>query len=400
MRRTLFIRLTQPGPDVPATSVVRQPSGEFGRVERASLATLLGEAAADDRVVLLLPAEDAVITTVDLPVRQRARLMQALPFALEEQLADDVDTMHFALGGKTTQGGHHVAAIRADRLEAYLAPFEHCAATVEAAYLDAQLLPLEAGISTALWLEAQRGLLKTDGQALAMDTELLAIALEQLDHPEAAEVWLADGLDAPAGLPADATRHQVRDGIEQLAQWAHAGHGALNLLQGAFRPQAEQSQWWRPWLPAAVIGGILVLLATGYQAVDLVQKRQTLQALEADNIAQFQQLFPAEQRIVDVRTQLEQQLRQLNNPNDAQGFLFLLDQTQQAFADSSSFAMTELQYRDGQLFIGLEGEDLQALERLREQFAQQTAVELEVLSANAGTDGVKVRLRLSPRGGA
>ena len=143
-----------------------------------------------------------------------------------------------------------------------------------------------------------------------------------------------------------------------------------------------------------------MLLATGYQAVDLVQKRQTLQALEADNIAQFQQLFPAEQRIVDVRTQLEQQLRQLNNPNDAQGFLFLLDQTQQAFADSSSFAMTELQYRDGQLFIGLEGEDLQALERLREQFAQQTAVELEVLSANAGTDGVKVRLRLSPRGGA
>lgn len=401
MRRTLFIRLTQPGPDALATALLRQPSGAFGRAEQAPLSRLLAEITADDRIVLLLPAEDAVVASVNLPVRQRSRLLQALPFALEEQLADDVDDMHFALGAKASDGSHRVAAMRRDRLAAYLAPLETCLAPVEGAYLDAQLLPQDAESSAALWLEPGRVLLQTAEQAVATDDSLMDIVVGRLHDLPDLRLWLADGVNAPETLPAQAERESVRSGLEQLALWTAQPAGrALNLLQGEFRPQSDQSEWWRPWRPAAAVAAALLLLSTGYQGIDLTQKRRSLEALESQNIQTFQQLFPAEQRIVDVRSQFEQQLRLLENPEGGQGFLFLLDETRQAFANNDGFSMNELQYRDGHLFIGLEGKDLQALERLREQFSQQAAVELEVLSANAGSDGVKVRLRLSPRGGA
>ena len=49
-------------------------------------------------VIVLVPATNVLTTTVDIPVRGGSRLQAALPFALEEYLADDIDTLHFAAG--------------------------------------------------------------------------------------------------------------------------------------------------------------------------------------------------------------------------------------------------------------------------------------------------------------
>ena len=49
-------------------------------------------------VIVLVPATSVLTTVVDIPVRGGSRLLAALPFALEEQLADDVDTLQFAAG--------------------------------------------------------------------------------------------------------------------------------------------------------------------------------------------------------------------------------------------------------------------------------------------------------------
>ncbi len=66
--------------------------------------TLSGVAreAAGCRVTVLVPATSVLLTHVSLPVKNRQRLLQAIPFALEEQLASDIDMQHFVLG----QQGH------------------------------------------------------------------------------------------------------------------------------------------------------------------------------------------------------------------------------------------------------------------------------------------------------
>ena len=51
-------------------------------------------------VIVLVPATTVLTTTVDIPIRGGSRLQAALPFALEEHLADDVEDLHFAAGAR------------------------------------------------------------------------------------------------------------------------------------------------------------------------------------------------------------------------------------------------------------------------------------------------------------
>ena len=55
-------------------------------------------------MVGLLPAGDVVTLDAELPARAGAKLLQAVPYALEEQVADDIDDLHFAIGARAADG--------------------------------------------------------------------------------------------------------------------------------------------------------------------------------------------------------------------------------------------------------------------------------------------------------
>jgi len=55
-----------------------------------------------------------------------------------------------------------------------------------------------------------------------------------------------------------------------------------------------------------------------------------------------------------------------------------------------------VQYREGALFVALVGSDLQQLEALRSWFGSKRAATLEVQSANSGSEGVQIRIKLTP----
>ena len=50
--------------------------------------------AADDRsVIALVPAADVLLTNVHIPARSSTKIRKALPFALEEDLAEDIERL-------------------------------------------------------------------------------------------------------------------------------------------------------------------------------------------------------------------------------------------------------------------------------------------------------------------
>jgi len=89
MSETLVIRL-RAADEAPASWLIVDANGaRSGPVQSGPVADALG-AAQDRRVVLLLPGSEITLAEPELPVRGAARLAQAVPFALEEQLASDV----------------------------------------------------------------------------------------------------------------------------------------------------------------------------------------------------------------------------------------------------------------------------------------------------------------------
>ena len=67
-----------------------------------------------------------------------------------------------------------------------------------------------------------------------------------------------------------------------------------------------------------------------------------------------------------------------------------------ALTATHGLTLQAVQYRDGSLFVSLTGTDLQQLETLRDWFSKNKSAHMEVQSANAGSDGAQIRIKLTP----
>ena len=110
---------------------------------RTDIELTLGQNALEHvRLIGLIPGDEALFCFANIPAKQERYIRQALPFAVEEQLAQDVESMHLALGSRGTSG-FQVAAIDHQRMGLWMALFrdwEHV--RLDAIYPDAGLLPV------------------------------------------------------------------------------------------------------------------------------------------------------------------------------------------------------------------------------------------------------------------
>lgn len=401
MRNTVRLHLTGTLPSDAATWQLVEPGMVAPRVHRGTLGQALDAIQAlpqPPRVEAYIPGQRALHTQVNLPMRQRAKLLQAIPYALEEQLADDVDDLHFAVGQRQADGSVPVIAIARDAMRDAIELFEDRDIEVEGLYVDTACVlgPLDdAGDALRVVVDGSRLIVTQPGvPPVVLDTSMAELISEQAAAHDGDVVVITVGDSTPPmGLPEPA--RQVSDLLVLLGETPHTEQ--INLRQGDFAPAGQYDGWWRPWQAVAALAGVLFVLGVVWQVLDRNQLRSELIALQDANVAEFQALFPSEQRIVDIGAQLDQQLRRLRGDQADTGLLYLLDQTRQAFGADPKFQITEFQFRDGDLYLSLEGESTQAWEALQQRFEAQDGVAAEVQSANAAAQGLKVRLKLTAR---
>src|SRR5258708_18165899 len=72
-------------------------------------------------VVVIAPATQILLAEPELPPGSGVKLARAVPFALEEQLTEDIDLLVFALGKRRSGGGTPVAVVSRRVLQGWLA---------------------------------------------------------------------------------------------------------------------------------------------------------------------------------------------------------------------------------------------------------------------------------------
>src|SRR5690242_18377557 len=73
------------------------------------------------RVIVLVPGTEALhVEPVLPPLKGGARLSQIVPYALEDQLASDVDALHFAVGKRDLRPGTPVIVVSHDAMQAWI----------------------------------------------------------------------------------------------------------------------------------------------------------------------------------------------------------------------------------------------------------------------------------------
>ena len=351
-------------------------------------AQALAPRAHSSRVLAVVPGAQVGWHPVALPLKG-ARLLAAAPYALEDALAEDVEKLHVALAGPEQAAAVYVC--RRSWIEEQLATFDTLEPQELIAVVPEQaLLPaaIERPVLAALpdrWLLSLPG-----GRRLVTPVGGLPGLEALLAHPEGIDFISIGGAPAPEGLTL--ARREDLPHLLALAGLDASRRG--NLLQGAYRRESARHEWLQRlrW-PAALAASFLLLhsLLLGWAVYNTGQQAEAARGAAE---AAFRETFPQITRIVDMRVQASQELAAARGGGSDAALLQLLNASAQALASTKGLRLEGLQYRDAALYLSLGGDNLQALETLRNDFAEQPRWRLEVQSANAGADGVQIRLKL------
>lgn len=372
----------------------------FGASQRGNLADAAAQAAGR-RVTVLVPSADVLLAQAAVPTGNRQRARKAVPFALEEQLAEDVDSQHFALGNRAADGSWPVAVVARSRMDDWLAQLHEAGILPDRLIPEAVALPHTPG-AVSLLLEAENLLLR-DAPWSAQNTsaQTLPALLDLLTARNEAgielNVWHCGG-ELPVWLePVSAKVEPCADGaLGVFARGLAQPEALIDLLQGAYSRKEQYGKLWRPWRAAAA------LLLVGV-IVSAIQHALTLRSLKAEAAALGEQIgqvytqaFPGG-RVVNPRVQMEQQLKLLRAQQGGGGndFLGLIAQLGGAVAATPGIELTGANFRDGRLDVELTANDIQTLEKLKQQLGSQGGLSVDIQSATTGTDQrVQGRLRV------
>lgn len=362
---------------------------------RGALADAAG-LAAGRRVVLLVPGERVLLTRVRVPLRARSRAAAAVPWALEDRLVADVETLHFALGGLDAEGEWSVAAVERAHLEACLHACTEAGLAPHVAVPEPLALPLpEAGGWTALE-EGGRVVCRTGpATGFACPLPLLPAVCHSLETPESVDVQRAgEPVDWPA--PIDGSLRIGESLADPMQAFAAApDHDAIDLLQGPYSRRERIGRVWRRWrVPAALAAVLLVLLAVNWTVAyrELGQRQQALEAA-AEQI--LRDAVPDVGRVVDPRVQLKNRLDALrgNDGGDETGLLTLLERTGPVLAKRDDVTLTALDWRNRTLDLSIEAEELPVVDRLQRDL-QAAGLTVELRGVQREDETVRGEVRV------
>lgn len=334
------------------------------------------------RLTVLVPGEDVLLLELPRIAGSPAQLAQAVPFAVEEQLAAPVEQQHVAW---QLRGERLCVAVTAqERMQQWLAPLRVAGLEPDALLPDTLALPV--GARPQLLVEQGRCRLRLgESRALAIEEDSLQSLASRLPQP--VDAWLVG--DAVSPLPTQ-SQQRIAAALPLLA--AAARQPGLNLLQGAYAPPRRVDGAQRSWRLAAALAVAalgLVLLAA---VVDQRKLAAKVAAQESEMAALYRKAVPGAGPVDDPALQLQAVLR-AEGLAGGDPVLDLLARAAPALAADTRVALEAIDYRDGHLDLLLQAADVAGLDALRQRL-QSAGLAVEILASTPGSQGVQGRLRI------
>ena len=393
MSERLFIRLGT-NPEQACTWLVwseqEQEIIASGELANAQALTSLAERAGNRPVDVLVPSSAITLTSVTLPEKGQRQALKALPFMLEETLANDVEDMHFVVGPRSGDR-LSVAAVAHEQMQAWLAWLHQANLKVKRIVPDCLALPLEQCRWAAMAFGDECLLRTGAGQGQSIPNTWLPVALPMLIAKEADGVTVAsytdmqlDGVEMQS-QPLDLPMLVLAKGILQAP---------MNLLSGAYTPKREYSKQLLQWKNAAIVVAVALLLAMVNKGLTIHQLNNQTAELKAQSEAIYQQVVPGNTRIVNLRSQLDSQLRSLQGKGGGAEFFIMLAKLQEAFKQVPDLKPNTLRFESArnELRMQITAKDYAQIEKFKEIVGRQ--FQLDGGAMNSSEDQVTSTLTL------
>jgi general secretion pathway protein L len=382
-------------------------------------------------VIVLVPSTEVLTTTVDMPIRGGAKMLAALPYALEEQLADDVDQLHFAAGTRRSSGKTPVSVVNRDRLAQWLSWLEQT--NIEPDSMVADIYGLARIPGTISLLVAEQQVVINDGADVELVMEgvspgdaLAAIGAFDEGTADTEEQDVDEELTT-LGLPRhvlvycapeDEERYQhdwiamrqeldsldvklLADGVlPRLAVTVATGAG-INLLQGEYGLKTDYSGALKPWKYAAMLFLALGIVAIGGKTAGYFSLKHQLATLQNQFHLEYQQLVPGAALPRDPAAAVQSLLSRTGSAQSPQIFLRSLEQLSQAVSQNGSASIQAISFRGGVVDVRLTAPDVATLDNIQRAIALNGRFRATIQSTETDQEGGKVNSRIQiQEGGA
>ncbi len=395
-----------------ATWSLCNDAGELtGKITTGSLDEL-SEIASKYTAIVLLNSQCLHINQLQLPTQNFQKMLKAVPYAIEEFIAEDIEDFHFVISKNKHNNTTSVAGIDKTTLQNIIQIFQTANISVEKIIPDA--LCLAANDKQWVCLNYQENsYLQTntlDGIVLSHDVlpyvltnklndetqtipEKILLFCEQ-ENSSAFDELTIDNADIEI-INIVYNRHPL---VVFCGHYKQAL--TLNLLQHKFKPKRKSSGYWQYWRLAAslaVVWLVLHLVLTGFQYSQLQQENNITKA-KIEKI--YKKAFPQSRKIVNPRVQMEQKLKELKSGagKGNNGLIFLLAESFGTLSsDKKNITLQSLTLRNNRMDIGLDSTNLQAVENLNNTLNNNTKIKSEITSSSSEKDKVKGNLRIESR---
>jgi general secretion pathway protein L len=374
----------------------------MGQAERGPLEKAAG-LANGRKVVILAPSEDILLSSIQLPARNRQQLLKAVPYSLEEELAEDVDALHFALGTRQPDQNYPVAVVSRAHMDAWLNAFKEANLTPHAIYPELLSLAL-ADSSWSILIENERAIIRcATFHGFSAETSnlqpLLQLAIEEAgdDAPELINIYHRDR-DTHKLLPLDLSV-PIIEHFDCPADLMTTGLGSkqnINLLQGSYEASSGTASLLRPWRVAAILLGVWLTLQATSVFLDYWRLDRESDLLKNRIETVFKDTFPQVSRIVNPRVQMEQKLKiLLAEQQGGQGddFMDLLYAASRAINTTPGVEVDVLNFLQGRLELALTAVELRSFEKIK-QLLDKDGLNANIESAETVGQKVEARFRI------
>lgn len=369
------------------------------------------------RVVVIVPAGEALVTDSDAPARSAAKLAQVVPFALEERVADEIENLHFAVGERSEAGARvPVVVVQRERIDAWLAELRAAGLNPAAIYSAAQLVPTMPGQLIALLDGDSLTLRASDAPPLVMPalsiTDGVAMALAAQQSPVAGlepaplglllyaghDEWQAhqNEVDALRGRFTGVKVQLLPSGPLTMLAPAAASGDAVNLLQGALAVASPLDLGWRAWRLAAALAGGLILLHIGARYFELSRLEKNESALDTGIEEAFRVAMPGQNNATNARRRVEQRLAEVRSGG---GGTLLPALSALASARSAAPAATieGITFRDGSLQLRIVAPDAASLDAIGQQL-RAASWQADIVGGTASGDSYRGSMQIRKAG--
>jgi len=415
MRDQIIIRMPAKGDNtfswIKLSSEILSPVIARGAIDE------LTNASVGFQVIVLVPGSDVVMLNVAVPTQNKQRMLKAIRYTNEDDLATDVESLHFSLGKIEEKDKVPVAVVDIALMDQWQGLFQAAGLSVDLMMPEMLALPFvddesELNIvidENAVWF--RRG--AYDALYVDLDNLNLMLTLWLNDHegdlPVSIVVWCDGGekkiselkLDVPEEIQLRyQTNTEGKAGSNGLLGILAAQpinfEKSINLLQGDYSRREQIGKIWRPWRLVASLAGALFILQLGLAISQSSSLESQKTALKAEAKKIYKDAFPDARRIVNPTRQMAQKLKELKGgtPTASVTFLSLLADTGPVFKATTGLNLKSIRYKNNMLDVELEVPNYQVLDQLKQKLSKAGERTVEIQSAVTRKNIVQGRLQI------